>query len=94
VVVSEIVSLHVRWPALGKDEEPKLEEWGTIQVAVIPRVGETLSVERNGSYEVITVRAVHHFAIPEPFVVSANPNTQQKSVSTKVYGEWEAQKQF
>jgi hypothetical protein len=94
VVVSQVVSLHVRFPSLRKDEEDRLEEWGTINVAAIPRIGETLCVEHNGTYEVITVRAVHHFAIPEPFVVSANPNTQRKEASVKVYGTWDAEKQY
>jgi putative protein kinase ArgK-like GTPase of G3E family len=92
VVVSIDISLSVR--VTNGEEVGALEEWGIVKVVAVPRVGESLDVERNGILEFVDVTSVHHFAVPASLPTSNMPNTQRKSPSVKVYGKWEAHRQW
>ena len=67
------ISLSVR--VINEEKVGELEEWGTVKVVAVPRVGESLDVERNGTLEFVDVTNVHHFAVPAPLPTSKMPNT-------------------
>ena len=91
-----VVNISVRLDARFPESKPELveEPWGNILVSELPRIGEFLDVEHDGSLQVVKIQSIHHFAVPDPVPETDLPNLQRKEPHTRLIGEWRSQYQW
>jgi hypothetical protein len=68
----------------GEDDEPREENWGEWDFAMLPRQGELVHVLREQGSDVVIVDRIMHFAVQNPLPETSFPSLQHTDPTIRI----------
>ena len=86
--------LSVGPPARGREPIPEHDDWGTWDLASLPRAGDVLELTLNDKAYTVVVERVTHYPVQHPLPRTETPYRQRKEPSMRILarslGRWRA----